>query len=39
VRSASLRLFYIPAEPHDSRVVGDEPCVSLHFIGAENDAR
>jgi hypothetical protein len=26
-------LFYIPAEPHDSWVVGDEPYVSLHFIG------
>jgi hypothetical protein len=28
-------LFHIPAEPHDSWVVGDEPYVSLHFIGAE----
>jgi len=28
-------LFYIPAEPHDSWVVGDEPYVSLHFMGAE----
>jgi uncharacterized RmlC-like cupin family protein len=27
-------LFYIPAEPHDSWVVGDEPYVSLHFMGA-----
>jgi hypothetical protein len=27
-------LFYIPAEPHDSWVVGDEPYVSLHFSGA-----
>jgi hypothetical protein len=27
-------LFYIPAEPHDSWVVGDEPYVSLHFLGA-----
>jgi len=28
-------LFYIPEEPHDSWVVGDEPYVSLHFIGAD----
>ena len=28
-------LFYIPAEPHDSWVVGDEPYVSLHFLGAD----
>lgn len=27
-------LFYVPAEPHDSWVVGDEPYVSLHFLGA-----
>ena len=25
-------LFYIPPEPHDSWVVGDEPYVSLHFV-------
>ena len=29
------QLFYIPAVPHDSWVVGDEPYVSLHFLGAE----
>lgn len=28
-------LFYIPPEPHDSWVIGDEPYVSLHFLGAE----
>ena len=28
-------LFYIPPEPHDSWVIGDEPYVSLHFVGAE----
>ena len=28
-------LFYIPPTPHDSWVVGDEPYVSLHFLGAE----
>ncbi|HXI87890.1 MAG TPA: cupin domain-containing protein [Parvularculaceae bacterium] len=27
-------LFYIPRHPHDSWVVGDEPYVSLHFMGA-----
>ena len=32
-------LFHIPAEPHDSWVIGDETYVSLHFIGAENYAR
>jgi quercetin dioxygenase-like cupin family protein len=32
-------LFYIPSEPHDSRVVGHEPYVSLHFVGAEKYAR
>ncbi len=29
-------LFYIPAVAHDSWVVGDEPYVSLHFLGAEH---
>ncbi len=28
-------LFSIPAEPHDSWVVGNEPYVSLHFVGAQ----
>lgn len=28
-------LFYIPSDPHDSWVVGDEPYVSLHFMGAD----
>lgn len=32
-------LFYVPPEPHDSWVVGDEPYVSLHFLGAEKYAR
>lgn len=27
-------LFYVPGHPHDSWVVGDEPYVSLHFLGA-----
>ena len=32
-------LFHIPATPHDSWVVGDEPYVSLHFLGAGEYAR
>ena len=31
--------FYVPAEPHDSWVVGDEPYVSLHFLGATKYAQ
>ena len=31
-------LFYIPPEPHDSWVVGDEPYVSLHFFGTDEYA-
>jgi len=31
-------LFSIPGVPHDSWVVGDEPYVSLHFMGAETYA-
>lgn len=31
-------LFYVPPAPHDSWVVGDEPYVSLHFMGAEQYA-
>ena len=33
------QLFYIPPVPHDSWVVGEEPYVSLHFLGAERYAR
>ena len=32
-------LFYVPPEPHDSWVVGDENYVSLHFLGADHYAR
>jgi len=32
-------LFYIPPLPHDSWVVGDEPYVSLHFLGAGQYAK
>ena len=28
-------LFHVPAAPHDSWVVGEEPYVSLHFLGAD----
>lgn len=33
------QLFYIPPVPHDSWVVGAEPYVSLHFLGAEQYAK
>ncbi|MGH7565915.1 MAG: cupin domain-containing protein [Gemmatimonadota bacterium] len=32
-------LFHIPAIPHDSWVVGNEPYVSLHFLGADRYAK
>jgi quercetin dioxygenase-like cupin family protein len=32
-------LFHVPPEPHDSWVVGTEPYVSLHFLGADHYAR
>jgi hypothetical protein len=32
-------LFHVPAEPHDSWVLGDEPYVSLHFLGADQYAK
>ena len=28
-------VFHVPSAPHDSWVVGDEPYVSLHFLGAD----
>jgi len=31
-------VFYIPPEPHDSWVLGDEPYISLHFLGADHYA-
>jgi uncharacterized RmlC-like cupin family protein len=31
-------LFYIPPRPHDSWVIGDQPYVSLHFLGASQYA-
>jgi hypothetical protein len=33
------QLFYIPPVPHDSWVVGDEPYVSLHLLGADKYAK
>ena len=32
-------LFHVPPEPHDSWVVGNEPYVSLHFLGADSYAK
>jgi hypothetical protein len=32
-------LFHMPAEPHDSWVIGDEPYVSIHFLGADHYTR
>lgn len=31
-------LFHIPPVPHDSWVIGDEPYISLHFLGADHYA-
>jgi quercetin dioxygenase-like cupin family protein len=31
-------VFYIPPQPHDSWVVGDEPYVSLHLLGGDRYA-
>src|ERR687898_3153383 len=33
------QLFYVPPVPHDSWVVGSDPYVSLHFLGADRYAR
>jgi quercetin dioxygenase-like cupin family protein len=32
-------VFYIPPVPHDSWVVGDQPYVSIHFLGADKYAK
>jgi hypothetical protein len=32
-------LFHVPTHPHDSWVVGDQPYVSLHFLGADKYAK
>ena len=33
------QLFHIPPVPHDSCVIGDQPYVSLHFVGADHYAK
>ena len=38
IELAAGNLFYVPPIAHDSWVVGDEPYVSLHFLGAEQYA-
>ena len=32
-------LFHVPPVPHDSWVVGEEPYVSLHFLGGDKYAK
>ena len=32
-------LFYIPPVAHDSWVIGDDPYISLHFLGVDNYTR
>jgi len=32
-------VFHIPPSAHDSWVIGDEPYVSLHFLGADHYAK
>ena len=32
-------LFHVPAVPHDSWVIGDEPYVSIHLLGADRYAK
>ena len=32
-------LFYVPPAAHDSWVIGDEPYVSLHFLGGDQYAK
>jgi hypothetical protein len=34
--SSRASFFHIPAVPHDSRVIGEEPYISLHFLGADS---
>lgn len=38
VQLAAGTLFYVPPIAHNSWVIGDEPYVSLHFLGAEQYA-
>jgi methyltransferase (TIGR00027 family) len=32
-------LFHVPAAPHDSWVIGDQPYVSIHFLGTDRYAK
>jgi hypothetical protein len=38
VELAAGSLFYVPPAAHNSWVIGDEPYVSLHFLGADQYA-
>ena len=38
VELAAGSLFHVPPAPHDSWVIGDEPYVSIHFMGADQYA-
>lgn len=38
VELAAGSVFYVPPVAHDSWVIGNEPYVSLHFLGAEQYA-
>jgi hypothetical protein len=38
VELAAGTLFYVPPVAHDSCVIGDEPYVSLHLLGADQYA-
>lgn len=38
VELTAVSLFYVPPVAHDSWVIGDEPYISLHFLGAEQYA-
>jgi quercetin dioxygenase-like cupin family protein len=35
IELTSGSVFYVPPIPHDSWVIGDEPYISLHFLGAD----
>lgn len=39
VELSAGELFHVPADPHDSWVIGDEQYVSLHFLGANHYAK
>jgi quercetin dioxygenase-like cupin family protein len=39
VKLRAGELFHVPADPHDSWVIGDDEYVSLHFLGADHYAR